>query len=114
MGLPDVHSGYGFAIGNMAAFDTSDPQSVVSPGKLFNEWGQVGHPLEVGRVVKSCAYWNVNYFGILHAIAVALAVVVQREHAVLVACCPLTIDGCSHELSMNLTTNLKTIDSDNW
>ena len=33
VGLPDVHSGYGFAIGNMAAFDTSDPQSVVSPGR---------------------------------------------------------------------------------
>lgn len=30
--LPDVHSGYGFAIGNVAAFDASDPQSVVSPG----------------------------------------------------------------------------------
>lgn len=32
VGLPDVHSGYGFAIGNMAAFDMSDPMSVVSPG----------------------------------------------------------------------------------
>lgn len=32
VGLPDVHSGYGFAIGNMAAFDMSDPKSVVSPG----------------------------------------------------------------------------------
>lgn len=32
VGLPDVHSGYGFAIGNMAAFDVSDPISVVSPG----------------------------------------------------------------------------------
>ena len=32
MGLPDVHSGYGFAIGNMAAFDVNDPQAVVSPG----------------------------------------------------------------------------------
>ena len=30
--LPDVHSGYGFAIGNVAAFDTNDPQAVVSPG----------------------------------------------------------------------------------
>ena len=30
--LPDVHSGYGFAIGNVAAFDTSDPMAVVSPG----------------------------------------------------------------------------------
>ncbi|KAG8329617.1 hypothetical protein J6590_082169 [Homalodisca vitripennis] len=32
IGLPDVHSGYGFAIGNMAAFDMGDPKSVVSPG----------------------------------------------------------------------------------
>ncbi len=32
MGLPDVHSGYGFAIGNMAAFDVNDPHAVVSPG----------------------------------------------------------------------------------
>lgn len=32
IGLPDVHSGYGFAIGNVAAFDMDDPTSVVSPG----------------------------------------------------------------------------------
>ena len=32
IGLPDVHSGYGFAIGNVAAFDMSDPTAVVSPG----------------------------------------------------------------------------------
>ncbi|CAH1985644.1 unnamed protein product [Acanthoscelides obtectus] len=32
VGLPDVHSGYGFAIGNMAAFDVNDPESIVSPG----------------------------------------------------------------------------------
>lgn len=32
IGLPDVHSGYGFAIGNVAAFDMSNPESVVSPG----------------------------------------------------------------------------------
>ncbi len=30
--LPDVHSGYGFAIGNVAAFDMEDPAAVVSPG----------------------------------------------------------------------------------
>lgn len=30
--LPDVHSGYGFAIGNVAAFDMDDPNAVVSPG----------------------------------------------------------------------------------
>ncbi|PIO35725.1 hypothetical protein AB205_0088070 [Aquarana catesbeiana] len=32
IGLPDVHSGYGFAIGNMAAFDMDNPDAVVSPG----------------------------------------------------------------------------------
>lgn len=32
IGLPDVHSGYGFAIGNMAAFDLDDPEAIVSPG----------------------------------------------------------------------------------
>lgn len=32
IGLPDVHSGYGFAIGNVAAFDAKNPDSVVSPG----------------------------------------------------------------------------------
>lgn len=32
VGLPDVHSGYGFAIGNMAAFDMDDPDAIVSPG----------------------------------------------------------------------------------
>ena len=30
--LPDVHSGYGFAIGNVAAFDMEDPNAIVSPG----------------------------------------------------------------------------------
>lgn len=32
IGLPDIHSGYGFAIGNVAAFDVDDPQAIVSPG----------------------------------------------------------------------------------
>ena len=32
IGLPDIHSGYGFAIGNVAAFDCGDPEAVVSPG----------------------------------------------------------------------------------
>lgn len=30
--LPDLHSGYGFSIGNVAAFDMEDPSAVVSPG----------------------------------------------------------------------------------
>lgn len=32
IGLPDIHSGYGFAIGNVAAFDMDNPESIVSPG----------------------------------------------------------------------------------
>ncbi|OAF67069.1 hypothetical protein A3Q56_05203 [Intoshia linei] len=32
IGLPDIHAGYGFSIGNMAAFDMDDPNSIVSPG----------------------------------------------------------------------------------
>lgn len=39
IGLPDVHSGYGFAIGNMAAFDMNDPEAVVSPGKELVQCG---------------------------------------------------------------------------
>ena len=30
--MPDCHSGYGFAIGNVAAFDIDNPESIVSPG----------------------------------------------------------------------------------
>eukprot|EP00970_Alexandrium_tamarense_P004027 scaffold693_cov200-Alexandrium_tamarense.AAC.29 len=32
LAMPDVHSGYGFCIGNVAAFDMDDPQAVISPG----------------------------------------------------------------------------------
>ncbi|CAB3407581.1 unnamed protein product [Caenorhabditis bovis] len=32
VGLPDIHSGYGFSIGNVAAFDVADPNSIISPG----------------------------------------------------------------------------------
>lgn len=32
LGMPDLHSGYGFAIGNVAGFDMEDPDSIVSPG----------------------------------------------------------------------------------
>ena len=34
IGLPDAHSGYGFAIGNVAAFDMNNPDAIVSPGQL--------------------------------------------------------------------------------
>lgn len=45
-GLPDTHSGYGFAIGNVAAFDMDNPESVVSPGGVGFDinCGVVSHP----------------------------------------------------------------------
>ena len=30
-GMPDMHSVYGFSIGEVAAFDTSDPDAIISP-----------------------------------------------------------------------------------
>mmetsp|Transcript_34741 Transcript_34741/g.73305 ORF Transcript_34741/g.73305 Transcript_34741/m.73305 type:complete len:409 (+) Transcript_34741:171-1397(+) len=32
LAMPDVHSGYGFCIGNVAAFDMDDPAAIISPG----------------------------------------------------------------------------------
>ena len=50
----------------------------------------------------------------IRAIAMARVVVGHRERAVPVACWPSTIYGCSYELSIGLTTSLKTIDGDCW
>ena len=47
IGLPDCHSGYGFSIGNVAAFDMDDPEAIVSPGG-------VGFDINCGvRVIKT-------------------------------------------------------------
>lgn len=32
LAMPDVHSGYGFCIGNVAAFDMDDEEAIISPG----------------------------------------------------------------------------------
>jgi len=32
LGMPDIHSGYGFAVGSVAAVDLTNPDAVVSPG----------------------------------------------------------------------------------
>ena len=34
IGLPDLHTGYGFGIGNICAVDTKDEEAVVSPGGI--------------------------------------------------------------------------------
>lgn len=34
LAMPDVHSGYGFCIGNVAAFDMDDEDAIVSPGGI--------------------------------------------------------------------------------
>jgi len=36
MQMTQIHS-YGFAIGNVAAFDMSNPESVVSPGMRYKQ-----------------------------------------------------------------------------
>ena len=69
-----------------------------SPGLRGEGKGRPGDEAEeVGIVVRSrgrsacCArrvYWNVNYFGVIRAIAMARAVVGHRERAVPVACWP--------------------------
>lgn len=54
--LPDMHSGYGFAIGNVAAFDMGNPEAVVSPGG-------VGFDINCGvRLIRT------NLVGILRAV----------------------------------------------
>ena len=46
IGLPDIHSGYGFAIGNVAAFDMDNPESVVSPGiVLYHVLQHIAYPI---------------------------------------------------------------------
>mmetsp|Transcript_96456 Transcript_96456/g.118214 ORF Transcript_96456/g.118214 Transcript_96456/m.118214 type:complete len:522 (-) Transcript_96456:140-1705(-) len=50
--MPDVHAGYGFAIGNVAAFDMSDPNAVVSPGG-------VGFDINCGvRLIRTNLHWK--------------------------------------------------------
>eukprot|EP00917_Polyrhabdina_sp_WS-2016_P024689 GHVP01053285.1.p1 GENE.GHVP01053285.1~~GHVP01053285.1.p1 ORF type:complete len:526 (-),score=103.66 GHVP01053285.1:26-1603(-) len=34
LGLPDIHSGYGFAVGNCAAIDLDTPGAIISPGGI--------------------------------------------------------------------------------
>lgn len=51
LAMPDMHSGYGFSIGGVAAFDLSDPQSIVSPGG-------VGYDINCGV---RCLVTNLNY-----------------------------------------------------
>jgi tRNA-splicing ligase RtcB len=52
LGMPDIHSGYGFAIGNVAAFDMDDPNAIVSPGG-------VGFDINCGvRLVRTNLFWD--------------------------------------------------------
>ena len=37
MAMPDMHSGYGFSIGGVAAFDLTKEESIVSPGGVGND-----------------------------------------------------------------------------
>ena len=51
-GMPDMHSGYGFSIGGVAAFDTSVPGAIISPGG-------VGYDINCGvRLMTTNLTWD--------------------------------------------------------
>ena len=60
IGLPDTHSGYGFAIGNVAGFDMDDPAAVVSPGG-------VGFDINVSRLQALHRHCHTAYLRSLHS-----------------------------------------------
>ncbi|SCN60073.1 tRNA-splicing ligase RtcB, putative [Plasmodium chabaudi chabaudi] len=50
--LPDVHAGYGFSIGNVAAFDMNNEKAVISPGG-------VGFDINCGvRLIRTNLFYN--------------------------------------------------------
>jgi tRNA-splicing ligase RtcB len=50
--LPDIHSGYGFAIGNVVGFDMDEKTAVVSPGG-------VGFDINCGvRLIRTNLVWE--------------------------------------------------------
>ena len=51
-GMPDMHSGYGFSIGGVAAFDVDDPDAIISPGG-------VGYDINCGvRLMTTNLMWE--------------------------------------------------------
>lgn len=54
IGMPDIHSGYGFAVGNVAAFDMDDPASIVSPGGVGFDINCGVRLIRTGTKVLSC------------------------------------------------------------
>lgn len=95
IGMPDIHSGYGFAIGNVAAFDM-DADGVVSPGGVgFDincEWvgwcmanGCAAMPWHASPChVPPCSWRSALCFTtqcVLHAPAPRLPVLCRRRRA---------------------------------
>ncbi len=58
--LPDMHSGYGFAIGNVAAFDMGNPEAVVSPGGVGFDINCGVRLIRTNLVRHSCPLANAN------------------------------------------------------
>lgn len=54
IGMPDIHSGYGFAVGNVAAFDMDDPASIVSPGGVGFDINCGVRLIRTGTKILSC------------------------------------------------------------
>jgi len=104
VGLPDVHSGYGFAIGNMAAFDLDDANSIVSPGGVgfdincgvrllrTNLFEKDLRPVQV-EIVYLLYYFNFIYFELLFLFELFLCLVLHKyyEFCILGATCPIIV-----------------------
>ena len=61
LGMPDIHCGYGFAIGNVCAVDCADPNAVVSPG---------GVGFGMLLISKNAGFNNLRVYLIVHCILV--------------------------------------------
>ncbi len=78
--MPDIHSGYGFAVGNVAAFDLADPKAVVSPGGVGFDINcgvrllRSGVLLQIVHKQSHCGPWHVSHTNkhILQAVLSAL------------------------------------------
>jgi len=92
VGLPDVHSGYGFAIGNMAAFNMGDPKAVVSPGKYVS--------------VCLSVVCNVHYVSEVQWVFVVKQSVYHTPTTGSIECClyPPQSANCGHHLHNNVIT----------
>ena len=82
--MPDIHSGYGFAVGNVAAFDLADPKAVVSPGGVGFDINcgvrllRSGVLLQVVHKQSHCGLWHISHIN-KHILQVVLSALVMCQ-----------------------------------